>query len=499
MTEPTQQPTDAATPPRARDRSFALVLAGAFLLHFIVTRAWQSLAWPDEIFQTLEQAHRLAFGNGITPWEFRDGVRSWVVPGILAGVMRATAFLGPGSSGYLIGVHFFLSLCSLSPVATAMAWARRDGLKHAWLAGVACAAWFELVYFSSKALTEVFAAYAIAPALYFGTAARGPEGDGRDHRRDALFSGAFWGLTLGLRFHLAPAALVAMVWTARRDAKRWLPLLAGGGAVFLAFGLVDWATWSYPFQSIIKNFWINVVQKKASFFGESPWYEYFVSLALTWSWAAVPLLVLAGWGVARRHLLWVVGLIILAEHTAIAHKEYRFLVPFLVVVVLAASLGVLEALRRAPRAGWAAAVALLAASAYGAWGYDFRTLAPRPQPGWPPSPMWTFRQGAIRGLELVSNDAHVCGVGTVSLGWAWSGGYAYLHQDVPFFECLDRWSVQSYQASFNTMVTFDYGPRYGPFQKRRCWDQWCVYQREGECAPPPGGYTINEYLRERSQ
>lgn len=498
MTEPTQETPAPATPPRARDRSFALVLAFAFLLHFIVTRTWQSLAWPDEIFQTLEQAHRLAFGNGITPWEFRDGVRSWVLPGVLAGVMRATAFLGSGSSGYLIGVHVFLSLCSLSPVATAVAWARRDGLKHAWLAGVACATWFELVYFSSKALTEVFAAYAIAPALYFGAAARGPEGDGRDRRRDALYAGAFWGLTLGFRFHLAPAALVGLAWVARRDLKKWLPLLAGGGAVLLAFGLLDWVTWSYPFQSIVKNFWVNVVQKKASFFGESPWYEYFVSFALTWSWSAIPLLALAALGAARRGLLWQVGLVILAVHTAIAHKEYRFLVPFLVVVVLAASLGVLEGLQRAPRAGWLGAAALLLASAYGGSRYDFRTLAPRPA-GWPPAPMWTFRQGALRGLELVSADAHVCGVGTVSLGWAWSGGYTYLHQDVPFFECLDRFSFQSYQPSFNTMVTFDFGPRYGPFQKRRCWAEWCVYQREGECQPPPGGYTINGFLRERSQ
>jgi len=499
MTEPTHEPPDSASPPRARDRSFAFVLAGAFLFHFLVMRTWQNLAWPDEVFQTLEQGHRLAYGNGITPWEFRDGVRSWVLPGVLAGVMRATAFLGSGSSGYLAGIHWFLSLCSLAPVATAMAWARRDGLKHAWLAGIACATWFELVYFSSKALTEVFAGYAIAPALYFSAAARGPEGDGRDHLKDALYAGACWGLTVGFRFHLAPAALVALIWVARRDRKRWLRLLAGGAAVVLAFGLVDWATWSYPFQSIVKNFWINVVQKKASFFGESPWYEYIASLALTWSWSAVPLLGLAAFGAFRRHLLWMTALVIFGVHTGIAHKEYRFLVPFLVVVVLAASLGVLESIRRAPRAGWAMAAVLLLASAYGAWGYDFRTLAPRPPPGWAPAPMWTFREGALRGMELASSDAHVCGVGIVSLGWAWTGGYTYLHKDVPVFEVQDRWSFQSYEPSFNTLLGLDYGPQYGPFQKRRCWGDRCIYQRGGECVPPPGGYTINEYLRERAQ
>jgi len=469
------------------------VLAGAFLLHFIVMRTWENLAWPDEIFQTLEQGHRLAFGNGITPWEYREGVRSWVLPGVLAGVMRATAFLGPGSSGYVAGIHWFLALCSLSPVATAMAWARREGLKHAWLAGVACATWFELVYFSSKALTEVFAGYAIAPALYFSVKAR-------DSERDALYAGALWGLTLGFRFHLAPAALVALIWVGRRDRKRWLSLLIGGGAVLLAFGLVDWATWSYPFQSIVKNFWINVVQKKASWFGESPWYEYLASLALTWGWPAVPLLGLAVFGSLRRGLLWQVALAIFAVHSAIAHKEYRFLVPFLVVVVLAASLGVLEAIQRSPRGGWAAAAVLLLASAYGARSYDFRTLAPRPPPGWPPCPMWTFREGSLRGMELVSTDRSVCGVGVVGVHWAWSGGYTYLHQDVPFFYVPDQLSFQTYQGSFNTVMAADNGPQLGPYQKRRCWGaDRCIYQRQGECRPPADGYTLNRWLRERSE
>ena len=51
--------------------------------------AFPNVVWPDEIFQTLEQAHRLAFGYGIVPWEFRAGARSWLLPGLLAGAMEA--------------------------------------------------------------------------------------------------------------------------------------------------------------------------------------------------------------------------------------------------------------------------------------------------------------------------------------------------------------------------------------------------------------------------
>lgn len=37
---------------------------------------------PDKVFQYLEQGHRLVFGYGYVPWEFRFGTRSWIAPGI---------------------------------------------------------------------------------------------------------------------------------------------------------------------------------------------------------------------------------------------------------------------------------------------------------------------------------------------------------------------------------------------------------------------------------
>ena len=41
----------------------------------------QGVFWPDEIYQSLEQAHRFAFGFGVIPWEFAEGARSWLLPG----------------------------------------------------------------------------------------------------------------------------------------------------------------------------------------------------------------------------------------------------------------------------------------------------------------------------------------------------------------------------------------------------------------------------------
>ena len=108
-----------------------------------------NLFQPDEIFQTLEPAHRLAYGYGVITWEWLDGIRSWVFPTFLAGVMRATVWMGPGSSGYLVGVIVILSLISLSTIWFGFAWAKRaSGIPAAIIAAGACSIYFGLVYFA---------------------------------------------------------------------------------------------------------------------------------------------------------------------------------------------------------------------------------------------------------------------------------------------------------------------------------------------------------------
>ena len=36
----------------------------------------EHLSHPDEVFQYFEQAHRLVYGYGFLPWEYRFGVRN---------------------------------------------------------------------------------------------------------------------------------------------------------------------------------------------------------------------------------------------------------------------------------------------------------------------------------------------------------------------------------------------------------------------------------------
>lgn len=53
-----------------------------------------SMAWPDEIFQTVEPAHRLVYGSGLVPWEFPARCSILVAPRHYCGPDGAFALVG---------------------------------------------------------------------------------------------------------------------------------------------------------------------------------------------------------------------------------------------------------------------------------------------------------------------------------------------------------------------------------------------------------------------
>jgi GPI mannosyltransferase 3 len=52
------------------------------------------VAHPDEIFEYLEPAYRLVFGQGIVTWEYAYGTRSWIISGFIALILKCLAELG---------------------------------------------------------------------------------------------------------------------------------------------------------------------------------------------------------------------------------------------------------------------------------------------------------------------------------------------------------------------------------------------------------------------
>src|SRR5260221_7930810 len=94
--------------------ALALVLAAGFTLRYVIAFHIVNVFHGYEMFQELEQGHRLAFGSGIVPFEFVYGYRSWLLPGAIAAVMKICSWFSSGPALSLFVLRFLAITFSLT-------------------------------------------------------------------------------------------------------------------------------------------------------------------------------------------------------------------------------------------------------------------------------------------------------------------------------------------------------------------------------------------------
>ena len=298
-----------------------IVAIVAVLLRLAV--AWWSvrITYPDELFQYLEQAHRLVYGYGIVPWEFRLAARNWLLPGtlgVLLEVLRAIGLDRP--TIYIPLLKSLFALISVSLVYASYSIGRNLFCERtARLAAVVAAIWYELLYVTSVATPEVLSAYAIVGALALVT--------GHASARRAVLVGLLLGASIALRVqYVVPATalwfLVVIKWQRRCALNAAL-----AGAIVIGFaGLLDAWSWGTAFISYYNNLNFNLLLDKEDAFGRSPLLAYFYWLVTA---SAGLFLVAAGYGAIRWKRCWPILLLlacVLVPHSLIPHKEYRFVI-----------------------------------------------------------------------------------------------------------------------------------------------------------------------------
>lgn len=459
--------------------TLAAVFVAAFVLRMAVPVLWPGIHYPDEVMQSLEQAHRLVFGNGLVPWEFRDGARSWLLPVLLAGPMWLGDALAPGTGAYRLLAQASVAALSALTVVIGFAWARKHGIRHAVVAAVVLCAWFELVYFGARALGEVVASAFLFAGVYL-CAEREPRSARHDFLAGVCLAGAFV-----FRFHFAPALALAALWRCRAEFRaRWAPMLVGAALPLLALGVVDGIAWSEPFGSIVTNFHTNILQGRSHVYGTSGVGWYVLQLVERWHYALPAIVLLALWGARREPLPLLVAVTVVLAHSAVAHKEYRFIYPALLLIVFCASLGTAELLnwfqrRRPGRAPSRGALFLACA----AWLATSLALAVAPNM----RPEWTRGRAGIELMARAGREAR-CGVGLLA-AWSWTGGYSSLHRNLPLYLLdwdRDRWNTQAFDAWILPQGVPD--PRPAGYRLLQCDVQGtagaealCLWIRKGGC------------------
>ncbi len=443
-----------------------------------------SLNWGDEIFQTTEQAHRLVYGTGLVPWEFELGVRSWLLPGVIAALMQISRVIGDGPDYYLPVIAVAFAAVAALPVACVFRWCQRSfGLSGAIVGGVAVALAPELVYFGARTLAEVVAGNLLIVAIYLLEPGSEPAS-----RRRFVAAGVLLGLILVLRLQLAPALALIALWTAARTPRERLWPLVGGAALSVGLsGLLDALTLGYPFASLWRYLDYNLFYGVSSLFGVMPW-DYYLRYELAlWQGALLPLTALAIVGAMRRPLLLAAAVLIIASHSAIPHKEIRFIYPAAVLLAALAAIGLAQlaawgrARYRGPVAG--TACAMLCAS-YGCFlaylGWTGETMAG----------LRTFNHDNLVAAGHVAHMRGICGIGLYGLDgndWVNSGGYTYFHQAVPIYWPKDAREFAATDAGFDVLISSKPPPgdMARNFTQEQCFGSVCVARRRGSCAAVP--------------
>ena len=307
---------------------------------------------PDEYWQALEPAHRLAFGRGALTWDFRARIRGWLCPFAFAGAYRVAALVGDGLhaaavlaaprllQGALAGVgDFYVYLLSRRLMGPEVArWALLCQLMS----------WFNF-YCAPRTLANSTEAVLSVAALYhwpcFGKAGPCP--------REEEVEGGALALALGmLACVVRPSG--APLWLAmgarellqRRRPLNWLfrqvlpvALLVGSISVFLD----SWAYWrvgadargglpgipergQWEWVLAPWNFFrVNVLEGVSANYGTHPSHWYFTQGFPVVAGTFLPVMVLG----VRQHWRQGAGLAALAlwsvcYHSFIGHKEFRF-------------------------------------------------------------------------------------------------------------------------------------------------------------------------------
>jgi len=499
---------------RAREWLFFGLCVAIFLPRAYVAARDVGIIWSDEIFQTLEQGHRVAFGYGLVPWEFRDGVRSWLVPGVIGCAMKLLAALGVASGTSLAaGVKLlFAALAALAFYPLLRIAYAEAGLAAALLLGCAAVAFPAHLIYSGRAMTEV----ACTPFLTWGLWLLWPWGMGRVGRRVArtglvrtksawagagpmFAAGALLGLAALVRYQVGILLpVVAVIVAFRRSLGAAVLVAAGMATLLLLGGLLDWATWGSPFHSLVGYVRSNLGEGGASQWGIAK-HGFYLRFMMRANGAFMVLLLLGFVAALRR--AWPLALLVLAfflVHTFIPHKELRFLFPVVPLFLLCAAIGLAALVAKLPFSrGRRLAVAqglaalLFVGFVARAPGVEFRDIGQRmdaPGHGGPTSDsVWGAYSERIRFFAQAGQSADLCGLAVPNVIGYWTGGYTYLHRPVPLL--WYGWHADYEAANYvllgpgQTMTD----PRY---HKVAAAGDQVLYRRDGGCAAPPRASAV---------
>lgn len=293
---------------------------------------------PDEHFQILEFA-KWKLGEGAPQamaWEHVARIRPTLQPVLAMDVIRLCRWMGMDNP-------FHQAMVMRIITAVVMLFSMRQFVKAAgrWIAHqhrnalTAATLFFWVmpmigVHFSSEILSTACLLFLLSRLLR-------PE---QPSIRDALWMGFVAALGFEFRYQVAFAYVGILAWILAVGRYRWQIWCAAAFAfltvVALSTALDSWFYGRFVFAPY-NYYYMNIVKHVAAAYGVSPWYTYFLQLAIIPSLAlGIPIVLSVCIGTFRHYrnpVVWTFWAFLLI-HSAVSHKEPRFLFPLMPLMPL---------------------------------------------------------------------------------------------------------------------------------------------------------------------
>ena len=402
----------------------AVVVIGMVLR---VVAGSQSLGFvhPDEHQQYLEAANKIAYGYGVSFWEYERGIRHYLYPGALAILLKLLDGLGITSPVLQAQTIRSLTGCAVfaSIVGYSFGWLKQQRTVAAVTLIVLAALSPFFIFVGARTLSETAMIPFLMAMLYY-----------LDRKPSA--AGFIAGMMFAVRFQsalfVAPLFFAITVHRLAKDRSlAGLKTSAWPFAVCCAFslllvGFIDYCTWGHWFHSSLEYVRANVFEDVASSFGVSPWYQYSIwaiESMIESTFVIVPFVCIGAW--YRPRVAFAAAVFVMA-HSFIGHKEPRFLWPMVPVVFIFVAVGVerITTAFTARQTKWLTvglAITLLASAKF-QWDATDWHMGRTETSSLALAEVRVLED--VRGVALIGGDAH-------------SGNLFYLRRNLPYLACTN--------------------------------------------------------------
>ena len=314
------------------------ILLAALVVYLLCAVFSSGSLYPDEHFQILEFA-KWKLGEGgpqAMAWEHVAKIRPTLQPVLAMVMIRFCQWIGMESPFHqamvmqiITAVVMLFSMFQF--VKAAGSWVNpqhRNGLLAAtlffWVVPMIS------VHFSSETLSTACLLLLLAGLLRRE----------QPSVREALWMGIVAAIGFEFRYQMAFALVGILAWILVVGRYRWqiwsMAALGFIGVLVLCFALDCWFYGKMVFTPY-NYYYINIVKHVAASFGESPWYVYLISLGSFPGLAlGIPLVISLCVGTIRYYrnpVVWAFWSFLLL-HSAISHKEPRFIFPLMSMLPL---------------------------------------------------------------------------------------------------------------------------------------------------------------------